>query len=115
MPSPCNQCRHASIVVDDRHVTQPRSIWRDVASCHHCDENQSRILALIFITPLSLLIVTASSSVPTSAITMERSVDTLLGISIAIAVLLGSNWLMTCGEHRLPARALARWQLTEIA
>lgn len=56
-------------------------------------------LALMFITPLSLLIATANSSVPTSEVAMERIVDTLLGIAIAVVVLAGSTWLMSRGKR----------------
>jgi uncharacterized membrane protein YccC len=57
-------------------------------------------LALIFITPLALTI--AAQGEPTTAVIIDRIVDTLLGAAIALLVLAGS-WLL---RKVRPARTL---------
>lgn len=57
-------------------------------------------LALLFITPLALIISTANLSGSPLGVTGERIIDSLLGAVIALAVLFGSEWLRLRQVHR---------------
>ncbi len=59
-------------------------------------------LGLIFITPLSLAIATAGNVSSVGEVVSDRIIDTLLGATIALAVLAASRWL----GHRLAIPAL---------